>query len=131
MRLAATLSLLALLLPAAGAQAGKNEGWRAANPEEKRMRKTFLDAQGDWNARKDGVDEHLLCVMTWASWGDNARKQGDQLGLTAYTLIIIYLRADNFGEACAPARQAIDAFVAQWAPDVRGGPEDGEGPRAD
>ena len=44
-----------------------------------------------------------------------ARRRMDQVGLTAYTLIIIYLRATALGEMAAPARKAIDDFTGQWA----------------
>lgn len=43
-----------------------------------------------------------------------SRSKLDQVGLTAYSLIIIYLRALIIGEACAPARAAIDAFINEW-----------------
>lgn len=44
-----------------------------------------------------------------------ARRRMDQVGLTAYTLIIIYLRAAALGEMAAPAREAIDEFTGHWA----------------
>lgn len=44
-----------------------------------------------------------------------ARRRMDQVGLTAYTLIIIYMRAAALGEMAAPARAAIDEFTGQWA----------------
>jgi hypothetical protein len=43
-----------------------------------------------------------------------ARRKTEHVGLTAYTLIIIYLRAVILGEACAPARNAIDTFLDEW-----------------
>lgn len=43
-----------------------------------------------------------------------ARRRIQQAELTAYTLAIIYLRAEPLGAAAAPARTAIDAFVAEW-----------------
>ncbi len=39
----------------------------------------------------------------------------DDVALTAFTLVLIYVRAELQGEACAPARQAIDDFMDQWA----------------
>ena len=44
-----------------------------------------------------------------------ARRRMDQVGLTAYTLVIIYLRAEPLGDIAAPAREAIDAFTGQWS----------------
>ena len=44
-----------------------------------------------------------------------ARRRMDQVGLTAYTLIIIDLRAQALGDRAEPARQAIDEFTGQWA----------------
>jgi len=49
-----------------------------------------------------------------------ARRRMDQVRLTAYTLIIIYLRAMALGEMAAPARKAIDDFTGQWAHAAQG-----------
>ncbi len=43
-----------------------------------------------------------------------ARRKNEHVGLTAYTLIIIYLRAELIGPQCAPARTAIDGFLDEW-----------------
>ena len=43
-----------------------------------------------------------------------ARRKTEHVGLTAYTLIIIYIRAVILDEECTPARNAIDAFVEEW-----------------
>lgn len=43
-----------------------------------------------------------------------SRSHFNQVGLTAYTLIIIHLRSRAFGEACAAARQVIGEFIAEW-----------------
>ncbi|MDH3411338.1 MAG: hypothetical protein OEM98_02515 [Gammaproteobacteria bacterium] len=43
-----------------------------------------------------------------------ARRRNAHTELTAYTLVIIYLRAQILGPACAPARAAIDAFLDEW-----------------
>lgn len=43
-----------------------------------------------------------------------SRAKQDHVGLTAYTLVIIYLRSLAFDEACDPARTAIDAFLDEW-----------------
>ena len=44
-----------------------------------------------------------------------ARRRMDQVGLTAYTLIIIYLRAEALGDIAAPALEAIDEFTGRWS----------------
>lgn len=44
-----------------------------------------------------------------------ARRRMDQVGLTAYTLVIISLRAAALGDMAAPAMAAIDEFTGQWA----------------
>lgn len=45
----------------------------------------------------------------------DARRRMDQVGLTAYTLIIIQLRASALGEIAAPAVEAIEEFTSRWA----------------
>jgi hypothetical protein len=45
----------------------------------------------------------------------DARNRNDQLQLTAMTLVIIYLRAEMNGLGSAPARAAIEQFVARWS----------------
>jgi hypothetical protein len=46
-----------------------------------------------------------------------ARRQHDQTGLTAYTLVIIHTRSLTLGELGAPAREIIEEFLAQWPAD--------------
>ena len=46
-----------------------------------------------------------------------ARRKNDQVGLSAMTLVIIYLRAEIAGPQADPARAAIDAFTATWLHD--------------
>ncbi len=41
----------------------------------------------------------------------DARRRGDQMALSAMTLVIIYLRAELAGPAADPARAAIDDFI--------------------
>lgn len=43
-----------------------------------------------------------------------ARRKNEHVGLTAYTLIIIYFRAGALGRECAPARAAINGFLDEW-----------------
>lgn len=44
-----------------------------------------------------------------------SRRRMDQVGLTAYSLIIIHLRATALGAIAEPAREAIDEFTSRWA----------------
>lgn len=41
----------------------------------------------------------------------DARRNNDQMALSAMTLVIIYLRAEIVGPAADPARAAIDEFI--------------------
>jgi len=43
-----------------------------------------------------------------------ARRNNDQVGLSAMTLVIIYIRAEIVGPSANPARAAIDAFTSEW-----------------
>jgi hypothetical protein len=43
-----------------------------------------------------------------------ARRQRDDVSLSAFTLVQIYIRAESLGEDCRPAMDAIDAFIAEW-----------------
>jgi hypothetical protein len=55
-----------------------------------------------------------------------ARRRNEHVGLTAYTLVIIYLRAVLIGPECAPARDAVDAFLDDWRHAIDEGKDDGE-----
>ena len=44
-----------------------------------------------------------------------AKRRIDQVALTAYTLIIIRLRAEALGDMAGPAGEAIDEFTGRWA----------------
>ncbi len=44
-----------------------------------------------------------------------ARRRNEQANMTALTFVVIYLRAELVGLAAAPARAAIDQFVARWS----------------
>ena len=45
----------------------------------------------------------------------DAKSARNQTQLTAYTLIIIYLRAQQLGDIAAEAREEIDQFIEAWA----------------
>ena len=69
------------------------------------------------------ADEHLgkhsesrdQLLYRFRQLHSEARRRTDQVALTAYTLVIIHLRAEALGAICSPALEAIDAFTAQWA----------------
>ena len=46
-----------------------------------------------------------------------ARRQHDQVGLTAYTLVIIHARSLDLSGLGAPARTAIQEFLDEWPAD--------------
>ncbi len=52
-------------------------GWRAATPEEQKLRKVFTDAQDDWNSKRDGEPEMYSCMLYWAGWGTAVRSLDD------------------------------------------------------
>ena len=54
---------------------------------------------------KRGIDEYKRLH-------NEARRKRDDAALTAFTLVQIYLRAEIQGDACKPARDAIDQFIA-------------------
>ena len=43
-----------------------------------------------------------------------ARDQHDEVSLSAFTLVQIYIRAEALGEAGGPAVHIIDDFIAEW-----------------
>lgn len=45
----------------------------------------------------------------------SARRERQDMSLSALTLVIIHLRAETHAEECAPARQAIARFVEEWS----------------
>jgi 16S rRNA U1498 N3-methylase RsmE len=44
-----------------------------------------------------------------------ARRRMDHVALTAYTLVIIYLRAQRLGDRAGGAVRAIDDFTGRWS----------------
>lgn len=45
----------------------------------------------------------------------DARRNHNQLAMSAFSLTMIYLRAEMLGSKTVPAREAIDEFLASWA----------------
>ncbi len=43
-----------------------------------------------------------------------ARWQRDNVTLSVFTLVLIYIRAEGMGEDCRPAIDAIDDFIGEW-----------------
>ena len=43
-----------------------------------------------------------------------ARRQRDDVSLSAFTLVLIYIRAEDMGEDCRPALDTIDSFLGEW-----------------
>lgn len=74
---ALSIALAALAMattgPAAAQASYAESGWRAATPEEVKLRETFQDAQDDWNSRRDGENERYECVMRWGAWSTVSR----------------------------------------------------------
>ena len=54
-------------------------------------------------------------IVEYESLHKEARRRRDDVALTAFTLMLIYQRAEVQGEACQPARDAIKQFMADWA----------------
>ncbi len=65
------------------------------------------------------LDEHEQSrdqmLYRFQQFHGEARRRMDQVALTAYTLIIIRLRAEALGDIADPAGEAIDKFTGQWA----------------
>ena len=63
----------------------------------------------------DGPMGPKQAIAKYKTHHQEAARRHDDVALTAFTLVLIYVRAELQGEACAPARQAIDDFIGQWA----------------
>lgn len=64
---------------------------------------------------EEHTESHDQLLYRFRQLHGDAKRRMDQVGLTAYTLVIIGLRAAALGDIAAPARQAIDDFTSQWA----------------
>lgn len=68
-------------------------------------------------AQQHCAEDHAClerAVMHFRTLHRESRRKNEHVGLTAHTLIIIYLRGLIIGDACAPARAAIEAFLDEW-----------------
>ena len=54
-------------------------------------------------------------IVEYQSMHAEAQRRRDDVALTAYTLMLIYLRAEVQGAPCLPARNAINRFITDWA----------------
>ena len=64
---------------------------------------------------EDDLKGAKRAIAEYQTLHKEAVRRHDYVALTAFTLLLIYVRAELQGEACRPARQAIDDFVDQWA----------------
>ncbi len=53
-------------------------------------------------------------IMEYQRLHREARDHRDDVSLSAFTLVLIYIRAEALGEAGRPAVNAIDDFIAGW-----------------
>lgn len=54
-------------------------------------------------------------IAEYQNLHQEARRRRDDAALTAYSLLMIYVRAEVQGDPCAPARHAMDELMAEWA----------------
>ena len=53
-------------------------------------------------------------IVEYQRLHNEARRQNDNVSLSAFTLVLIYIRAEGIGEDCRPALDTIDAFLGEW-----------------
>ncbi len=53
-------------------------------------------------------------ILEYQRLHNEARRQRDDVSLSAFTLVLIYIRAENMGEDCRPALDTIDSFLGEW-----------------
>ncbi len=53
-------------------------------------------------------------IMEYQRLHREARDHHDDVSLSAFTLVLIYIRAEALGEAGRPAVRAIDDFIGEW-----------------
>ncbi len=53
-------------------------------------------------------------VLEYKRLHREARDHHDDVSLSAFTLVQIYIRAEALGEAGRPAMRAIDDFIGEW-----------------
>ena len=80
--------------------------------------RVYLEDARDQLARPNLDPENVL--VHFRSLHGAARRERQDMGLSAITLVIIYLRAQRHRDACEPAIRTIDDFVAEWASEDEG-----------
>ena len=53
-------------------------------------------------------------IMEYERLHREARDQRDEVSLSAFTLVLIYIRAEDLGEVSRPAVDTIDDFIGEW-----------------
>ncbi len=53
-------------------------------------------------------------ILEYKTLHREARDHHDEVSLSAFTLVQIYIRAEALGEAARPAMHAIDGFIGEW-----------------
>ena len=53
-------------------------------------------------------------IMEYQRLHREARDHRDEVSLSAFTLVLIYIRAEALGEAGRPAVRTIDDFIGEW-----------------
>jgi len=66
--------------------------------------------------RKDEAYGFKRAIDHLSRMHNEARKRRDQRALTSLTLAIIYMRAERVGDPAKPARDAVEAYLGEWAP---------------
>ncbi|HAD88528.1 MAG TPA: hypothetical protein DCG48_14300, partial [Rhodospirillaceae bacterium] len=66
--------------------------------------------------RKDETYGFKRAMDNLSRMHNEARKRRDQRALTSLTLAIIYLKAEKVGAPAQAARDAILAYLEEWAP---------------
>lgn len=54
-------------------------------------------------------------IVEYQRLHQEASRGRQDVPLSAFTLVLIYLKAEQQGEPCQPARDIIDGFIAEWA----------------
>ena len=53
-------------------------------------------------------------ILEYKRLHQEARRQRDDVLLTAFTLVQIHIRAEDMGDDCQAALDTIDGFLAEW-----------------
>ena len=64
---------------------------------------------------RNSPDLYQPIVDHYRTMNADARRNHNQVAMSAFSLTSIYLRAEMLGPKAVPARQAIDEFLASWA----------------